>query len=164
MMEPRIVESPRILVMGVQCYGGNQDGLFPALWPIFSSLDEKITSQTEPHVYYGIESYTDEFRTQGKWFYLAGMGVTSLDDLPPQLSAKAIPAGRYAVFTHRGSLPVKLGQTFHHIYHEWLPASAYEQAGPFDFERYDDRFKGADREDSEMEVWVPVKQKTKEVQ
>ena len=42
---------------------------------------------------------------------------------------------------------------------EWLPDSGYEEAGKFVFEYYDDeRFKGMENlEESELDVWVPIK-------
>ncbi len=41
---------------------------------------------------------------------------------------------------------------------EWLPASKYEVAYPFDFELYDERFHG-DVDESVMDIYIPAKEK-----
>jgi AraC family transcriptional regulator len=156
-MEPQILDLPEIRVVGVPYFGPNNEGQFPATWHRFMGLSDLITNKSNPEVYYGVEVYTEDFQASGQWYYLAGVGVTSLDALPVQLVGKVIPANKYAVFTHRGSLPVKLGQTFQYAYKTWLPQSVYTQAAPYDLERYDDRFKGAGNEESVMEVCVPIK-------
>ena len=46
------------------------------------------------------------------------------------------------------------------IYNEWLPASAYEEANFCTLERYDAKcFKAWGDPESEVEIWVPIKNK-----
>ena len=86
--------------------------------------------------------------------YLAGVAVSSIVEIPEGMVARAIPAGTFAVFTHRG--PIKtIGDTIAEIYRVWLPQSSYEHAGIADVELYDQRFRMND-ESSEMEYWVTV--------
>ena len=47
-------------------------------------------------------------------------------------------------------------QYFGYIYGQWLPKSGFRQAGPYDLERYDARFKGPDDDESVMEICVPI--------
>jgi predicted transcriptional regulator YdeE len=42
------------------------------------------------------------------------------------------------------------------ITREWLPGSGFKQAAPYDFERYDARFKGADNDESLTDICVPI--------
>ncbi len=66
---------------------------------------------------------------------------------------------RDAVFTVKGGL-AKIGETFVYAYHTWLPNSNYVVAHPYDFEFYEgDRFKGGQTEDSELELYIPIKPK-----
>lgn len=156
-MEPRIEQLPQILCVGVPYYGDNKAGEIPALWPVFHSLADQVKNVTEPRVYLGVEVYTTEFHTQKKWFYLAGTQVSTLADIPVQLFGKILPPNRYAIFTHKGKLPGRIADTFRYIYGEWLPASGYKPAAPYDFERYDARFKGPDNDDSLMEICLPIR-------
>ena len=103
-MEPRIVKLSEIRVIGVPYYGKNDAGQIPAMWPVFDALVDQIENKTDPPVYLGVEAYTEEFSSLGKWFYLAGIQVTKMDSIPVQLVGKILPANGYAVFTHRGRL------------------------------------------------------------
>jgi len=153
---PKIIEHPQILVIGVPFYGSPDNGQFAKVWDLSNKINAHIPHQREPATYYGVEAYPEKFRTEGKWFYLAGVEVTSLEAIPVQLVGKVLPAHQYAVFTHHGALPGKLHATFQYAYQTWLPQSSYVQAAPYDFERYDARFLGADNEQSVMEVWIPI--------
>ena len=117
---------------------------------------EKVKDRVSPDVFLGIETYPPTFSVERKWFYMAAVEVTSFDDLPVGAVAKVIPANVYAVFTYKGKLPGRIGEVFGYIYGEWLPKSGCKQAGPYDFERYGERFKGPDNEDSVTEICVPI--------
>src|SRR6185436_4882693 len=104
----------------------------------------------------GVETYPTDFHTIRKWFYLAGIQVTTLDAVPLALVGKILPANRYAVFSHEGTLPGRLCETFQSIYQQWLPQSGLKLAGAYDFERYDARFLGPLNAESVMEIYVPV--------
>jgi AraC family transcriptional regulator len=69
--------------------------------------------------------------------------------------AFTVPAGRYAVFTHRGPI-ADFHLTVRKIWKEWLPASGLEPTGAPDVEVYDERFK-LHEADSECDMLVPVK-------
>ncbi len=157
-MEPKFEQLPRILCVGVPYYGDNKHGEIPATWPVLSSLGSQIKNKKEPSIHLGVEAYTAEMGTQGKWFYLAAVEVTTLDDIPVQLVGKILPANRYAVFTYKGKLPGNLPDLFQHIYREWLPKSGFKQAGPYDFERYGAGFKGADNDESVIDICIPIQQ------
>ena len=87
-------------------------------------------------------------------FYLAGAEVTSTADIPDGMMAMTIPAGKYAVFTHKGALD-KLGFTMKYIYGSWLPKSGEKLRDAPDLEIYDQRFK-PDSEDSELDICIPI--------
>lgn len=155
-MEPKIEQLPQILCVGVPYYGDNKSGEIPGTWPILNSLSDQIRNKKQPCIHLGVETYTTEFETHRRWFYLGAVEVTTLDEIPVQLVGKILPANRYAVFTHKGKLPGRITETFGHIYGEWLPRSGYKQTGPYDFERYDARFKGADNDESLTDICIPI--------
>lgn len=153
-MEPKIVELPEFCVVGVAVYGDGKSGLFPMAWDMYMRMVKKIELKN-PKVGYGIEYYTEEFEKERKWFYMACGEVADLQNVPASMVGKVIPAHIYLVFTSKGSLDA-LHRTFQYAYHEWLPKSKYEVADWYDFEYYDERFKGMDKPDSEIDIYIPV--------
>jgi AraC family transcriptional regulator len=156
-MEPRIVELPQFYVVGVGVFGDGKSGLFPKAWDIYMRK-QKDMQLKKPNVGYGVEYYTEEFEKEHKWFYMACGEVESLNNIPSSMVGKVIPAHKYAVFTSKGSTS-ELHKIFQYVYHEWLPKSKYKIADWFDFEYYDERFKGMDRLDSEIDIYIPIVEK-----
>jgi len=68
---------------------------------------------------------------------------------------REVPAGKYAVFTHVGSLE-KLRDTYQYIYQTWLPHSGYTHSPDIDFEYYNEDFKDF-APDSRFNIYVAVK-------
>ncbi|MBE9916368.1 AraC family transcriptional regulator [Paenibacillus donghaensis] len=66
-----------------------------------------------------------------------------------------VRSGRYAVFRHFGTTS-GLPLTYQYIYGTWLSQSGYQLAYPYDFERYDHLFLGADHPHSELDIFIPV--------
>ena len=160
-MEPHFITLPRLLVVGVPYFGTSAQGEFAQVWTRLEPLLPLIPNQKPagpglPPVFYGVESYGADMAASGRWFYLAGVEVANLDDVPVQVVAKIVPARQYAVFPYQGLLPGQVGELFQYAYKEWLPKSGYEQAGPFDLERYDHRFKGGQNPESVTEICIPV--------
>jgi AraC family transcriptional regulator len=68
-----------------------------------------------------------------------------------------IPAGRYAVFIHRGTA-ADAPRTFGYIFGEWLPGSGFELADRPHFEVLPAGYNPFDPE-AEEEIWVPIEEK-----
>jgi AraC family transcriptional regulator len=156
-MEPRMVELPKFCVIGVSVYGDGESGVFTKAWDIFLRIRKNLKWKNE-NVGYGIEFYTEEFQKEKKWFYIAGQEVDDLESMPTSMTGKIIPANTYAVFTSKGTTK-ELVKMFHYAYHEWLPGSRYEIADWYDFEYYDERFKGMDNPETEIDIYIPVTEK-----
>jgi AraC family transcriptional regulator len=91
--------------------------------------------------------------------YLAGIEVASSSGLPGEFSVAAIPAQKYAVFSHREHAS-KLRETLDAI-DKWLPGSGLEvvcgdAAAPNFFERYSEEFDPQTGMGG-IEVWIPIK-------
>ncbi len=156
-MTPIFVEIPQLLIVGVQCLASKENGLCPKMWEVFGSLAKEGLEMKQPATWFGVETYTKEFQTEQKWFYLAGVEVNSLEKIPPTMVGKIVPAARYAVFEHKGVLPGEIGKTFDYVYREWLPKSDFVQAGPWDLERYGPKFLGPLNPESVMEICLPIR-------
>jgi AraC family transcriptional regulator len=132
------------------------DTIIPKLWEMFDKRSSELASAT-PGVYFGVCSSSPDGskRTRDdEFFYIAGTEVESLDNVPGGMLGITIPAGRYAVFTHKGRID-SLGETMRQIHGEWLADSGYSyRAGAPELELYDERF-NPQSDDSEMEIWEP---------
>jgi AraC family transcriptional regulator len=158
-MDPLIVEKPEILLVGIPYFGDPAGGEFAQTWERFVEHEKAISNRVNPNEFFGLEFYTADMQKSHRWYYLASVEVANLDEIPLPLVAKRLPACTYAVFTVQGGL-AKLGETFGYAYGTWLPGSNYQVAHPFDFEFYEeDRFKGGEVADSELEIYIPVKPK-----
>jgi len=156
-MEPKIVELPKFCVVGVAVYGDGKSGVFPRAWDMYMRMAKNIQLKN-PAVGYGVEYYTEEFEKEHRWFYMACGEVENLDNIPPSMVGKVLPANKYAVFTGKGTRD-SLHATFQYAYHEWLPKSKYEIADWYDFEYYDERFKGMGSPESVIDIYIPISEK-----
>lgn len=156
-MEPKIVARDEFMIAGTEYIGKNENGEISRMWgEEFLPRVQEIKNAVNPCVFYGLCS-TIENSVNGEWSYIAGVEVNNIDSIPPGMVGRVIPAATYAVFTHTGPLTT-LHNTFENIHQIWLPDSGYEKAADYDFEYYDERFKHM-AEDSELDIWVPVKSK-----
>lgn len=99
-------------------------------------------------------SEAEEKEHPNEMFYLAGAEVTATENVPKGMTVITIPAGNYAVFTHKGSI-TKIGMTMKYIYGSWLPKSGKVLRNAPEIEVYDQRFKH-DSEESELDILIPI--------
>ncbi|MFA0811076.1 GyrI-like domain-containing protein [Microbulbifer epialgicus] len=155
-MNAKFTKLDKLLLAGVETFGDVESGGPPEMWEVLRSNYLEAPDRINDPVSYGIDTYTKEMQSKGKWFYMAAFQVSSFENLPMQMSAKLLPENEYAVFEYKGAISPKLGNLFQSIYKEWLPQSGYVQAGPYDLERYDQRFLGPQNPDSILEILIPV--------
>lgn len=158
-MEPKIVEISDLKIEGIQTTGNPAQGDFGKTWPILFERCDEISDKVGPRVSYGVQSYDKSLMKKGVWRYTAGFEVESEDNIPEGMILIELPSTKYAVFEYQGVIGPELGRTFEYIYTEWLPASEFEGAAPYDYEKYDERFKGPDNPDSVLEIYIPIKEK-----
>jgi AraC family transcriptional regulator len=159
-MEPRIVKREAIKLIGIMYYGDNKNWEIPKIWEEFLPLMKKIPNCLPVRESYGLCFYTESFSKTGLFYYLAGLPVSSLEEIPIELVGKTLPASEYAVFTHKGSFVGKTNtvrDTYAYAYGTWLPTSPYTNPYAYDFEFYDERFKGNTNPDSEIDICIPIK-------
>ncbi len=126
------------------------------LWQTFESRRHEI-EDIDPKFSLGIclEQHPDIPIEDGdKFIYIAAYSVSSDEKIPDGMNAVTIPAGKYAVFTHRGPID-KMTQTVNYIWGTWIPRNSDKvRKGP-DFEYYDDRFNPQTLE-GEVDIYIPV--------
>lgn len=159
---PRIVEKPELRVIGFEdpfiSVMSPDATNFAVIGPLWDRLVKSVAgiSGRIGNEMFGViygrpaaeRSHPHEMQ------YLAGVAVSSSAVIPDGMVARTIPAGTFAVFTHRG--PIKeIGTTISEIYRDWLPRSPYRHAEIADVELYDRRFRMND-DSSEMEYWISV--------
>jgi len=134
----------------------NSHQVIPGLWDdLFQHIGE-IRNRVDGPSYGLCEPVPAPERTHPEeCYYLAGVPVASLGDIPEGMVGRTVPAGTYAVFTHVGRLDT-LGRTMSYIYGSWLPNSGHEPAQAPDLELYDERFDPAS-DTSEMDILIPIR-------
>ena len=88
-----------------------------------------------------------------KW---AAVEVSDAAQVIEGMETYHLQGGMYAVFLHKGASQMLARQTFEYIYNEWLPISGYELDKREHFEVLGEKYKRND-ENSEEEIWIPVK-------
>ena len=156
-MEPKIISRDEFNVVGMEIITtlkeNQQQQTIPQLWGRFIPRCKEIKDGNNPHVAYGLCFGTEPDK---EFSYVAGVEVSSLDDVPEGMVSRTIPASKYAVFTHKG--PFKnLGETYTYIYGTWIPKSGHQLYQPFDFEYYDERSTYPDGPNTEVDIYIPIK-------
>jgi AraC family transcriptional regulator len=123
----------------------------PAQWAHFAPHLGKVPGQ------FGTASYGVcwNYKPGCGFDYLSGVEVSDVSNLPDGYRKVRIPAGRYAVFTHRQHVST-IASTIDAIWTKWLPNSGYQAAETPAFERYDEAFDPKSGMGG-FEIWVPVK-------
>jgi predicted transcriptional regulator YdeE len=169
-MEPTMVERGQIILVGFSFFGDpfaasggwTEENEIGRLWSRFGAYlaqhGERIKHRTDPEASYEVHITHAETAAKGHFEVFVGVEVAQLEDVPVALSVKILPPTQYAVFTLKGRQIVSDWPRM--IYHEWLPASGYQEVYPYMFEFYDQRFKGLDDlEGSAIDVYIPVKRR-----
>lgn len=160
-VHPQIVTMPEIKVAGIRGETTLSDIKLRELWNQVNHMHRDIPHLVEGGRGFGICEACNEntLYTMNDWVLfteVAGYEVDSFEDLPPQFVRKILPAGKYAVFTHRGSLRM-LPQTFDYIWGTWFLTTDEELDWREDFELYDNRFLGYDHPESEIDLYIPIR-------
>lgn len=160
-MQPvfKMIDEKKVIGMGTKFIStlspdNNNQTVIPALWGKYVPRGQEINSRISD-ADLGVcfdpgkdKSHPDEC------FYIAGTEVKNTDQIPEGMMTMTVPAGRYAIFTHKGAID-KLRMTMKYIYGSWLPKSGEKLRDAPDLEIYDQRFK-PDSENSELDIYIPV--------
>ena len=173
-MEPKIIQRGPTMLAGMVFYGDpfagaegwSQENEIGKLWGRFNRFweanQERLAgAAVDGSVGFELHVKPAEYAETKCFYVMVGVEISDLADLPLELCVKVLPAGTYALFTLRG--PEITSNWPDAIYQGWLPGSGYKEAYKFTVERYDgERFKGVDDPNSELDIWVPVRKKSRE--
>ena len=136
----------RVVGLSAACNFEDVSGI-PGLWQAFNERINEVEGRSG-EVTFGVCYDADE---AGNFRYLAG---AKSDAAARGMDLVEVPAGRYAVFTHKGHVS-DLPKTVYTIWNKCLPDLGLTPTGAPDFERYDSRFDPTTGFGS-VEVWIPV--------
>jgi len=151
---PRIERRPAFRVAGVlERHLPPLGASIPAQWQKVNPYFGNVPGAVEG-VAYGVCGHCAG--EHGESEYMAGMEVTDVAEVPPELDVITIPAQRYARLGHRGHITT-IRSTIDAIYAHWLPQSGYRRSqAPYNFiEYYGPDFSGATGLGT-VEIWLAL--------
>ena len=152
-MEYEIEHLPMFYIAGLAVRTINKDGRaandIGSLWQRFAqeNLAEKLDDREGDELYCVYTDYESDYN--GFYTAILGCKTTSIEYLPDGFTGKAIPAGKYAVFTPVGKFPANIGETWQHIWQSDL-----QRTYTADFDVY--KTAGKSFVDIESKVYVAV--------
>ncbi len=161
MLEPRIKTFPQTELIGIRTKMSYSNNLTGQIWGKFMPRRKEIVNAIEPNLYslqnYPLDFFSSFKPTQEfeKW---ACVAVSSQDIVPEGMEALTIQEGLYAVFDYKGGV-AGANAFFQTIFTNWLPNSVYSIDDRPHFEILGAKYK-RDSEDSEEEVWIPIRLKS----
>jgi AraC family transcriptional regulator len=153
---PRFETGKPLLIAGLRDrYSAATMNNMPAQWQRFAPHIGKIPGQ-RGQVAYGL---CFNALSPNGLDYLVGVEVSGSSGLPGEFSVAAIPAQKFAVFSHRQHVS-RLRETLEAI-DKWLPESGLQvtcgtAGAPDFFERYSEEFDPRTGMGG-MEVWIPIR-------
>lgn len=139
----------RVIGMSAQCSFGNNAPI-PPLWQALNAraaeFDERALAAG-----YGVCCDADG---QGNFRYVAGFAGIANSPIPEGMDDVTIPAGKYAVFTHKGHI-ADFPKTVYSVWNKALPDAGLNPRQAPEFELYDQRFDVASGR-GVVELWIPV--------
>jgi AraC family transcriptional regulator len=160
-MEMKLVTKPAFNIIGYELKTRNTDGEnnleIPKFWQhyIQNNLGSKIPNPLNRNE---LGLCTDYNMTTGEFVYMIGMEVEEGTPVPEGMSYRSFPEMEYAIFTTpkatEENFVQSIQQTWVEVFSKWFPDSGYEHQGSFEFELYDERCYGKDKQ---IDICIPVK-------
>ncbi|MHC1784850.1 MAG: GyrI-like domain-containing protein [Anaerolineaceae bacterium] len=168
-MKPEIIPEKQFILIGMSFYGDpfdthtgwDEDNQIGLLWKRFMGYlaQNTVALQNAYSDKYCFEIHIYNKETSSKGVFEVFVGVEGdparIAEIPVELSVKVLPRTSYAVFTFQGQ---QIVSDWEKVLEGWLDTSGYESPYSYNFQCYDERFKGLDNlEESTLEVFVPIK-------
>lgn len=157
-IQPDFVTVDSFLLAGVERFTDNGIQSLNDTWSDFSRRFAEIPNKASRPVVWAYEDYSRGFEIVPngfpRYFFMVGVEVTSIEDLPEGMVGKRVVPGQYARFDYEGVLD-DLKDVFRYIYDGWLPKSGYvfDQSKGADLVKYPDR---AENDRGRVEIYLPV--------
>ncbi len=169
-MDHRIIEEKSFAFIGCVFYGDpfhaakewtieNEIG---KLWQRFMKLAfsrknwRLIKKAANSTISYELHIEPEEYIETRNYYVFVGFEITDYPEVPLEMFLKTLPRIKYLTFTAK-AIDLDSGEYY---FKNWLPQSKYEQAYPYVIQSYDaQRFKSLEDEESEIDWFIPIKQK-----
>jgi AraC family transcriptional regulator len=161
-MTPKVVVVPSFKAIGMEAKfisilspNKTNDIVIPKLWDQYSKRSAEIRNRASSADFGLIYCLDDPESPPYQCLYMCAAKVSDASVVPPGMVAREVPEGKYAVFTHKGTLD-KLGHAMKYIHGSWIPNSGYDLDNRPELEVYDERFQ-LNSEDSELDIYIPIR-------
>jgi AraC family transcriptional regulator len=144
-VEPKIVTRKEMILVGME----SDDSYIHGLWMKYEEKEKDIKHKVEGTAY--------EWHRWDLHKCIVATEVTEVEAIPEGMSVMRLPAGQYAVFTHRLANGGYGG--LNSVMSDWLATGPYEDIDGVFIQVFDQRFKGGNQPDSEIDFLIPVKPK-----
>ncbi|MFF2524395.1 AraC family transcriptional regulator [Streptomyces liangshanensis] len=170
-MRYRVVDRPDFAVVGLKArvplvHVGPNQAIIDFVRGIDPGVRERLEklSDQEPRGIVAVCDDLDPGRAEGTEldYYLGvitsagstgSTGAAGVAEVPEGVTALAVPAGTWAVFTASGPVPEAIQHLWRDVYAEWFPANPYRtRPGPEILRTRP----SADGTEAEAELWLPV--------
>ncbi|OJT84361.1 AraC family transcriptional regulator, partial [Clostridioides difficile] len=149
----------KIKVIGIKDKVILENNSLPDLWEKFRKVHHIVPNTLPSRRVFGICEAISEIHLVSEsmeFNEIIGLEVNSYDVIPNSFVSKTIKEGKYAIFTHTGSLD-NLDKTYEYIWGTWFLSSKEELDIRDDFEVYDERFLGPSNVNSQIDIYIPIK-------
>lgn len=149
------VSLPAKKILGIEMRTTNQENqaerAITKLWETFMSenLIKKIPNKIDSNVYCIYTHYESDF--SGEYSVILGCEVSSVDELPENMTNIEIPEQGYQVFEAKGQIPQSIVKTWEEIWNTPLP-----RAYTADFEKY--KIADFGNQDLMVEIFIALKE------
>lgn len=160
-VHPNIIEIPDIKTAGLRGQTTLSDNVLPKLWKNFRSVCELVPDRLPNARSFGICEACGEGNTlynmnrEVLFSEITAVEVSGFEHLEAPFVSKVLKGGRYAVFTHTGSLTL-LMQSYEYIWGTWFFSTNEQLDDREDFELYDERFLGYSHPNSQIDLYIPL--------
>lgn len=159
-VHPKIIELPMIKIVGLEGKTTLQDNILKDLWEQFYAVSKEIANQVDGGRKFGICKACDEgihytINDEMLFSEVVGVEVTTFKNVSNNFVKKVIVGGKYAVFSHTGSLE-NLSQTLDYIWGTWLLSTKEKVDTRETLEVYDHRFLGYSHPDTQMDIYAAI--------
>lgn len=157
-IKPVIKEIEKIKVIGIKDKVILENNSLPDLWEKFRKVHHIVPNTLPSKRVFGICEAISEIHLVSEsmeFNEIIGLEVNSYDVIPNSFVSKTIKEGKYAIFTHTGSLD-NLDKTYEYIWGTWFLSSKEELDIRDDFEVYDERFLGPSNVNSQIDIYLSL--------
>lgn len=159
-LQPKILILPDMELIGIRfpvCLKKNKTR---DMWTVFHQKIKDALINTSVNQYCFYEAHRDctydAFNLHTMTTAFIGVERKYVDKLPEGLEIKYFIGGKYACFTHVGTVSTLL-ETYRYIWGTWIPYNKVELSIRDDIEITTERFLGENNEKSEVDIYVPIK-------